>query len=340
MTRSIVAAAIIMLAPDALAADRYQCAVQPASTYSQNTLVQLPLAGTWIGNYDATANPAGTRTIPGLFGGSGNVAIPFSSTLKPSIAINNAHPAGSFEFGFDRVSGAVSVVGLQLNVLDGQTGTLSTSMLLTYSSFHTVAPSSVYPALTNANVPLDSGTLTQATAAQSGAAAGAAVAGSDGSWSFTVPVPVLVTATGTAMGQPFTNTSSGVMVLAGTFTVSGNSIVMTTQGSVSETVPVPAPPPLVNSPFDLPTVLPAGSVAHLLMNGTFSDGTSTTTGTSTLQVAGTRIPRTGDLDGDGAVSGSDLVMLLAAWGQPGASDLNANGTTEGGDLVVLLANWG
>lgn len=340
MTRAIATAAVFLIASGALAADRYQCAVQPASTYSQNTLVQLPLAGTWIGDYDATANPAGTKTIPGLFGGSGNVAIPFSSTLKPSIAISNAHPSGSFQFAFDRVSGAVGVAGLQLNVLDGQTGTLSTSMVLTYSAFHTVAPSSVYPALTNATVPLDSGTLTQATAVQTGAATGTAVSGADGSWSFTVPVPVDVTAAGTAMGQPFTNTSSGVMVLAGTFTITGNAIAMTTQGSVSETAPVPAPPPLVNAPFDLPTVLPAGSVAHLLMNGTFSDGTSTTTGTSSLQVTGTRIPRTGDLDGDGAVGGADLVILLAGWGQPGASDLNGNGTTEGGDLVMLLSNWG
>lgn len=48
----------------------------------------------------------------------------------------------------------------------------------------------------------------------------------------------------------------------------------------------------------------------------------------------------GDLNGDGAVNGADLGILLASWGQAGASDLNGDGTTNGADLGVLLANWG
>jgi len=45
-----------------------------------------------------------------------------------------------------------------------------------------------------------------------------------------------------------------------------------------------------------------------------------------------------DLNGDGAVDGADLGLLLAAWGTPGA-DLNGDGTTDGADLGVLLAAW-
>ena len=47
-----------------------------------------------------------------------------------------------------------------------------------------------------------------------------------------------------------------------------------------------------------------------------------------------------DLNGSGDVDGSDLAVLLAAWGQPGGTDLNQDGTTNGGDLAVLLAAWG
>ena len=51
-----------------------------------------------------------------------------------------------------------------------------------------------------------------------------------------------------------------------------------------------------------------------------------------------------DLDGDGVVSGSDLGMLLAAWGPcagtPCGRDLDADGAVGGGDLGVLLAAWG
>lgn len=55
----------------------------------------------------------------------------------------------------------------------------------------------------------------------------------------------------------------------------------------------------------------------------------------------------GDLDGDGAVGGADLAILLAAWGPcprctAGAcpADLDGNCTVDGADLATLLASWG
>jgi hypothetical protein len=49
---------------------------------------------------------------------------------------------------------------------------------------------------------------------------------------------------------------------------------------------------------------------------------------------------TGDLDGDGAVGGADLGLLLGNWGLPGIGDLNGNGTVDGADLGALLGDWG
>ena len=46
-----------------------------------------------------------------------------------------------------------------------------------------------------------------------------------------------------------------------------------------------------------------------------------------------------DLDGDGQVSGADLGLLLAGWGEPGPTDLDGDGTTNGADLGLLLAAW-
>ena len=47
-----------------------------------------------------------------------------------------------------------------------------------------------------------------------------------------------------------------------------------------------------------------------------------------------------DLDGDGAVSGSDLGILLANFGGPGPQgDINADGTVDGTDLGALLGAW-
>jgi hypothetical protein len=54
----------------------------------------------------------------------------------------------------------------------------------------------------------------------------------------------------------------------------------------------------------------------------------------------------GDLNGDGVVDGSDLLLLLGGWGPcPGSSqwcaaDINDDGTVDGSDLLLLLANWG
>ena len=50
----------------------------------------------------------------------------------------------------------------------------------------------------------------------------------------------------------------------------------------------------------------------------------------------------GDLNGDGAVDGVDLGLLLAAWGPTGdhPADLNADGTVDGADLALLTSAWG
>jgi hypothetical protein len=49
-----------------------------------------------------------------------------------------------------------------------------------------------------------------------------------------------------------------------------------------------------------------------------------------------------DLDHDGYVDGSDLGVLLAAWGEidpVDERDLNADGAIDVSDMTVLLSNW-
>jgi hypothetical protein len=49
----------------------------------------------------------------------------------------------------------------------------------------------------------------------------------------------------------------------------------------------------------------------------------------------------GDLDGDGLVSTSDLLMLLGAWGDAGGpADLDGDGLVSTSDLLLLLGAWG
>lgn len=66
-------------------------------------------------------------------------------------------------------------------------------------------------------------------------------------------------------------------------------------------------------------------------------------GNGVLDIICTPIP--GDLNGDGVVDVSDLLILLAAWGPcpDGATcpaDMNGDGAVDVSDLLTLLANWG
>jgi hypothetical protein len=53
----------------------------------------------------------------------------------------------------------------------------------------------------------------------------------------------------------------------------------------------------------------------------------------------------GDLDGNGVVDGSDLLLLLEGWGECSdcddcPADLNDDCSVDGNDLLILLSNWG
>ncbi len=54
-------------------------------------------------------------------------------------------------------------------------------------------------------------------------------------------------------------------------------------------------------------------------------------------------PPVGDLDDDGVVGSSDLIILLGAWGRCRGeciADLDGDGVVGTGDLILLLGNWG
>ncbi|MCA9285173.1 MAG: hypothetical protein KDA22_08175 [Phycisphaerales bacterium] len=48
----------------------------------------------------------------------------------------------------------------------------------------------------------------------------------------------------------------------------------------------------------------------------------------------------GDLNGDDAIDGADLGLLLGNWGNAGAGDLDGSGAVDGADLGLLLGLWG
>lgn len=60
-----------------------------------------------------------------------------------------------------------------------------------------------------------------------------------------------------------------------------------------------------------------------------------------LRAFATPCPQPCDLDCSGAVDGSDLAQLLAAWGPDhGPADVDGSGAVDGTDLAKMLAAWG
>jgi hypothetical protein len=49
---------------------------------------------------------------------------------------------------------------------------------------------------------------------------------------------------------------------------------------------------------------------------------------------------TGDLDGDGLISSTDLNIVLADFGEPGAGDINSDGVVDSLDLNIILMLFG
>lgn len=336
MIQALAAAAAMHAAT---AAQQYDCALLPTSSIVQSAGVSLPLAGTFIGDYDATANPTGTRTLPGLFGGSGNQPIAYTSTISSGLTLDGTVPTGTFALSFDSTTGAVSVSGLTLDALAGQSGDIGTDLSIGFGNFHTASPTATYFGVSNLTLPLDSGEITRAEAVQTGPAAGVATPNGDGTWAFALAVPVDTLIEGAAFEQTFGGTPvPGVLALVGTLQPTKGGMLVTVQASTSGEETLPSLGSIEGQPFDLPTYLPPGGTAHLLVSGTFGEGTVSVSVDAQLVAFGEPTAIVGDLNGDGKVNGADLGLLLAAWGTPDG-DLDGNGTTGGSDLGVLLANW-
>lgn len=329
-----------------LAADEvaYDCVVNAkTSTLSQTTTVTAPFAGTLKGDYDATTNPTGTQTRPGVFGGSGNVPIPYTAAfaIDGEIATN---PTGAAQLGVDVEGLVVRVSGFELDFLAGGTAELPATVNITYSTFRTFAPNSLYPGASNVPVPVGNAEITAFTAVQTGTGVfGALAPQKDGSFLFTAAVPVEYTIEASALGQPVGDGAplAGVLPISGTLVVGEEGITVTFDIEGGDSVEQPLElDPFVDQPLALPTVLPPGATANLLLSGDVTSVAFASTLLATIVIDGVPAQVAGDVNGDGVVDAFDLAALLSAWGTTGgAADLNGDGPVDASDLAILLANW-
>ncbi len=321
----------------------FDCSVlSQKSTMVQTTDATAPFTGTFIGNYNNPDNLLGTRTIPGLFGGSGNNAIPYTASFVLAGDIST-HPTGTLVVGVDSESLQIRVSNLALDLLGGQPGVLGATININYTSFHTVAPSSIYPGGVTIPIPVGNGTVSTMRMEQTGNGVfGVLVPNKDGSSTFTVAVPVNVVFVADLLGTPISDgtPTPGILPLTGTLIEGSDTVTLSLQAQDTQSQVTPlALDPFVDQPLALPTVIPAGGTANLLMSGDVTELALATTLNATFKIAGQRQAILGDINNDGVVNAADLTTLLSNWGSAGLGDLDGNGNVNAADLTILLSNW-
>ncbi|MEC9157456.1 MAG: hypothetical protein VYB77_04950 [Planctomycetota bacterium] len=342
---NLVAIPLLLASSSVLAQDVDFTVDQQQSLINGALDVQFSFGGTLIGDYDAETNPTGTRTLPGFFGGSGNNPISYTADASLSSSQEFA-PSGSFSVELDLPGNLLEISGLVTDVLGGGTSSLDAGLDFTYDTFRTVDPNSLYIGGFAIPVPLGEITLSNLVLQQVGISSltlGAPdesgtypVTGTvqvESSFSFTLfgeettpdPVPLSLPVSGllipTPGGYDFQITASSTFDDA-----------IPTEGFSFDAVPLP-----------LPTILPPGGTANILLSGVPSAGTAVASFAISILANGVvdqSCPGDPDLNGDDLVNGADLANLLFAWGGTDATaDLNCDGVVNGSDLTELLFAW-
>jgi hypothetical protein len=288
------------------------------------------VAGELLGDYDATSNPSGTQTRPGLFGGSGNM--PVSCDFDVQVAISTTGvPDGAFHFDIDTAGLALDVSDLTLSPFGSSGTSVGLTLILEFQTFRTFNPDSLFVGGIPLPIPLGSVSLTDALFIQSGPSTLGVLIPDPvvaDRYTFTVTVPADFSANVDLFGNLFpVGPVPFAYVLAGTMDIGPNSAIasVTANQNINQNIPNPNPGSFGPLPFQLPTILPPGGMASLLFTGTFS---------------GIDIVLDVDVDvvADGTPSGCDTeVYCTAAPNSVGAgADISVTGSTSvaANDLVL------
>ena len=337
------AATTSLLAGAGAFAQSFDCGVNSAaSSVTQSTTITAPFSGTLIGDYDAVNNPTGTQTRPGLFGGSGNIPIPYTASfvLDGDLVSN---PLGSFVLDVDAETLELSISGLSVDLLGASVATLPATVNINYQTFRTFSPNSLFPGGVTIPVPIGDATISELQAFQNTkSAVGVLTPLKGGGYSFTAAVPVDLVLSAEVLGAPVAEKSviPGLLPITGSlqFTPAGISFGFSVSANDSQSQPI-TDGAFTNQPLALPTVIPTGATANLLISGTVTEVSTATALTATIVGTGTAPAVPGDLNGDAAVDGNDAALLLNNWGGSGVGDIDGDGSVGGGDLAILLSNW-
>ncbi len=264
---------------------------------AQSLTVQT--AGTLIGNYDQAGNPEGTRTKPGLFGSFGSTEnLPVGVSLGAGVQGRiDSRTSGLFRMTINPALGTLFVEDYAANYLDAGPVVLPASITLETESFRTRNPTSIYPGGVPITLPIGEATLTALSASQVGGASfGTLTPTGPGEYDFQVGLVVNLTGEFSILGTPYTIPGLAMpLSLDGRLVISGATAALTSvRPIVFETTQNPGQA-LPQFALDLPTILPPGSTAHVLLDLTLDQIAASLNGTLTTIASGRLIPAPGGL---------------------------------------------
>lgn len=321
------------------------------SVSSIDLQLEVEIPGSVIGNYDPVANPQGTLTRPGYFGGSGN--LPVAISLDPTLTVQRqTRPVGNMRLRVNLDNHTLTLADLHADLLAGETVPMDFHALLAYETFRTFQPDSIFIS-TGAAVPLPlgQGELTSFLLEQASPPVTATLTPAhdddddQGGYHFLLQMPVTFTATVQALDQSFTTGSlPWLLTISGTLAFKGNddaTITLSTHLLTVEEVHDSLPGAFSNVPVDLPTILPPGQTAHLLLSGQMKSLSLSLDLPISVTARGI-IPQPGDANGDGAVNVNDVLAVISNWGAcPVCSaDINGDGVVDVLDLLMVIQHWG
>ncbi len=285
-------------------AQTYTFTLQNSSSATWNASFNAPFqtsgspASFLIGNHDATTNPTGTRTLPGLFSPPDNgLNNPVPITAGGATASGDSgstplHPAGTFMLTLQPGAGTCTAWNTNLNLLNGSQITIAANVSITYGSFRTRSPTCTLIGGFPVSIPVGNAVITALTAVQQpGGAEGSLTQGTGGAWNYSIPMIVDVTPTVTLNGTPTPVDPTPVaIVLTGSVTPAGPTATTTATTTLTQQQTQPGPTTVPPQAFDDPLC-----TSHLLVNVVIASTTVNLTTNATINAGGVLVPTPCDL---------------------------------------------
>ena len=250
------------------------------STIGLDGEVELDLGGDLRGVFDAMSNPGGTRTINGLFGDNGlNNLIPVDLGLGLDLDLGGALD-GDFALRFDRNTLAVTVEDFDATFGTQGSSSLDLSVTLEFGTFRTVAPQALYLGGFPVTLPLGAADVSDLALSQPAPAVGLATATAQpGVFEVSLLLPVELSFTVTSGlfggGAPTPVGPIPLVLPFSSLVFDLSDCESPLRGSLSEavteTITLPTPVAFTDLPLDLPTILPPGGTANLLLDAELSE---------------------------------------------------------------------